>query len=64
MSTRPGIRTLVRPSRIPEERSEALAEGAARGDAAARERLRRVLPNAGAVVLRCSPLALEHGVDG
>ena len=69
MSTRPGTRTLAAAATLESLKKEAKRwlKALREGDAAARERLRHVLPNAGAeLALRevQHALALEHGLDG
>jgi len=69
MSTRPGTRTLGAAATLESLKKEAKrwSKALREGDAAARERLRRVLPNAGAeIALRevQHALALEHGLNG
>ena len=69
MSTRPGTRTLAAAATLESLKKEAKRwlKALREGDAAARERLRRVLPNAGTeIALRevQHALALEHGLSG
>ena len=69
MSTRPGTRTLAAAATLESLKKEAKRwlKALREGDRAARERLRRVLPNAGTeIALRevQHALALEHGLNG